>query len=100
MPAINLLPTTASDNCFCKQQGDRGWEVFSLVYHLQSPLSTIFTPQAMEAYLRLFNFLWRLKRWGGRRKKKTKDRPSFSDAIFMLNMMIILPRQARDKNKT
>ena len=71
---INLLPTTASDNCSC-QQGDRGWEVFSLVYHLQSPLSTIFTPQAMEAYLRLFNFLWRLKRCGGRRKKGKNKRP-------------------------
>lgn len=44
------------------RQGDRGWEVFSLLYHLQSPLSTIFTPHAMESYLRLFNFLWRLKR--------------------------------------
>ncbi|CAG8501787.1 10373_t:CDS:10 [Ambispora gerdemannii] len=42
--------------------GECGWDVFSLDYHVDSPINTIFTPQAMEEYLRLFNFLWRLKR--------------------------------------
>ncbi|GES99979.1 gamma-tubulin complex component 3 homolog [Rhizophagus clarus] len=42
--------------------GDLGWDVFSLDYHVDSPINTIFTPQEMQRYLKLFNFLWRLKR--------------------------------------
>ncbi|CAB4494657.1 unnamed protein product [Rhizophagus irregularis] len=42
--------------------GDIGWDVFSLDYHVDSPINTIFTPQEMQRYLKLFNFLWRLKR--------------------------------------
>ena len=39
-----------------------GWDVFTLEYTLTPPLTTIFTDQAMSKYLRVFNFLWRLKR--------------------------------------
>ncbi|KAG0233932.1 Gamma-tubulin complex component 3 [Actinomortierella wolfii] len=42
--------------------GDNGWDVFSLDYHVDSPINTILTPTAMHQYLRMFNFLWRLKR--------------------------------------
>ncbi|CAG9335595.1 unnamed protein product [Blepharisma stoltei] len=42
--------------------GDIGWDVFTLDYKVDPPLNTIFTPQAMEKYLRIFKFLWRLKR--------------------------------------
>ncbi|CAG8733732.1 5679_t:CDS:2, partial [Racocetra fulgida] len=42
--------------------GEAGWDVFSLDYHVDSPINTIFTPHAMQQYLQLFNFLWRLKR--------------------------------------
>ncbi|OZJ02435.1 hypothetical protein BZG36_04467 [Bifiguratus adelaidae] len=42
--------------------GETGWEVFTLDYHVDSPMNTIFTPSAMSQYLTLFNFLWRLKR--------------------------------------
>lgn len=42
--------------------GDCGWDVFILEYHVQAPLSTLFTPQAMQLYKKLFLFLWRLKR--------------------------------------
>lgn len=42
--------------------GDRGWDVFSLEYQTASPLSTVFTEGVMLRYLRIFNFLWRLKR--------------------------------------
>ncbi|EFJ34488.1 hypothetical protein SELMODRAFT_438859 [Selaginella moellendorffii] len=42
--------------------GDRGWDVFSLEYNARDPLTTIFTEQVMGSYLRIFNFLWRLKR--------------------------------------
>jgi gamma-tubulin complex component 3 len=39
-----------------------GWDVFSLNYVVQSPLTSLFTETAMKKYLRVFNFLWRLKR--------------------------------------
>ncbi|CAG8462995.1 6398_t:CDS:10 [Paraglomus occultum] len=42
--------------------GDVGWDVFSLDYHVDSPINTIFTPPAMILYTELFRFLWRLKR--------------------------------------
>ncbi|CAJ0632189.1 7153_t:CDS:10 [Entrophospora sp. SA101] len=41
--------------------GDVGWDVFSLDYYVDSPINTILTPSAMNQYLKLFNFLWRLK---------------------------------------
>lgn len=43
-------------------QGDTGWEVFSLDYRIEEPLNTVFNERAMLAYLRIFNFLWRVKR--------------------------------------
>ena len=42
--------------------GEYGWDVFSLNYIVQSPLTCVFTDVAMKKYLRVFNFLWRLKR--------------------------------------
>jgi hypothetical protein len=36
--------------------------VFTLDYHVDSPINTIFTPYSMQQYLKMFNFLWRLKR--------------------------------------
>ncbi|XP_076370838.1 gamma-tubulin complex component 3 homolog isoform X1 [Tachypleus tridentatus] len=42
--------------------GDTGWDVFSLDYHVDGPIGTVFTPQCINAYLRLFNTLWRSKR--------------------------------------
>ncbi|KAF2597216.1 hypothetical protein F2Q68_00007134 [Brassica cretica] len=42
--------------------GDRGWDVFSLEYEARAPLDTVFTDSALAKYLRVFNFLWKLKR--------------------------------------
>ncbi|UYV65767.1 TUBGCP3 [Cordylochernes scorpioides] len=42
--------------------GDTGWDVFSLDYHVDGPIGTVFTSQCMVSYLRLFNWLWRAKR--------------------------------------
>jgi len=42
--------------------GDTGWDVFSLHYHVDGPIRTVFSPEAMISYLRVFNFLWRAKR--------------------------------------
>lgn len=41
---------------------DKGWEVFSLDYHIDAPLSAVVHPKAMSAYRRVFRLLWRLKR--------------------------------------
>ncbi|KAK3405617.1 gamma-tubulin complex component 3 [Eucalyptus grandis] len=42
--------------------GDRGWDVFSLHYDPRVPLDTIFTESVMAKYLKIFNFLWKLRR--------------------------------------
>nr|XP_054771270.1 gamma-tubulin complex component 3 homolog [Lytechinus pictus]XP_054771271.1 gamma-tubulin complex component 3 homolog [Lytechinus pictus] len=42
--------------------GDTGWDVFSLDYHLDGPINTVFTDSCKILYLRVFNFLWRAKR--------------------------------------
>lgn len=44
------------------QKDDIGWDVFSLEYHVDAPINTVFSPAAMHQYLQAFNFLWRLKR--------------------------------------
>ncbi len=74
--------------------GESGWDVFSLEYVVTPPLTTLLTDEALSKYLRVFNFLWRLKRvehalnatWSGmkpsasgglapRRAHTTKDAP-------------------------
>jgi len=42
--------------------GECGWDVFSLEYVVTEPLTTLLTEEALSKYLRVFNFLWRLKR--------------------------------------
>ncbi|OVA20718.1 Spc97/Spc98 [Macleaya cordata] len=42
--------------------GDRGWDVFSLEYDARVPLNTVFSESVMARYLRIFNFLWKLRR--------------------------------------
>ncbi|CAM8969817.1 unnamed protein product [Rhodiola kirilowii] len=42
--------------------GDRGWDVFSLEYDARVPLDTVFTESVMARYLKIFNFLWKLRR--------------------------------------
>lgn len=44
--------------------GDKGWEIFMLEYRVHDliPLATVFAPDIMENYKKVFNFLWRIKR--------------------------------------
>ncbi|XP_068228205.1 gamma-tubulin complex component 3 homolog [Palaemon carinicauda] len=42
--------------------GDIGWDVFSLHYHVDGPIGTVFTADCMSQYLMLFNALWKDKR--------------------------------------
>jgi gamma-tubulin complex component 3 len=41
--------------------GENGWDIFSLDYKVQPPLNTIFKPQTMHIYHKIFHFLWKLK---------------------------------------
>ena len=42
--------------------GDVGWDVFTLIYRNDGPISTVVTDSAIKQYLKIFNFLWRAKR--------------------------------------
>eukprot|EP00698_Gefionella_okellyi_P013895 TRINITY_DN383_c1_g4_i1.p1 TRINITY_DN383_c1_g4~~TRINITY_DN383_c1_g4_i1.p1 ORF type:complete len:668 (+),score=92.52 TRINITY_DN383_c1_g4_i1:925-2928(+) len=42
--------------------GDSGWDVFSMDYHVDAPINSVLSTEAMQAYLLISNFLWRLKR--------------------------------------
>lgn len=42
--------------------GEIGWDVFTLEYRVDSPLDVVVTPWAAKQYLKVFNFLWRVKR--------------------------------------
>ena len=50
---VALMPHTSEET---------GWDAFSLAYKVAQPLDTVLTQEAMDKYLRIFNFLWRLKR--------------------------------------
>lgn len=43
-------------------RGTVGWEVFTLEYRLEKPVDVIISEQSARQYLKIFNFLWRLKR--------------------------------------
>ncbi|GAB5369110.1 hypothetical protein AAMO2058_001377500 [Amorphochlora amoebiformis] len=43
-------------------QRDSGWDVFSLDYHIDLPLNVVLNKNAIDRYLRVFSFLWRLRR--------------------------------------
>ncbi len=42
--------------------GGIGWDVFTLDYHVPAPLDFIINKQKQKEYLKIFNFLWKLKR--------------------------------------
>ncbi|WEW55170.1 Microtubule-nucleating Tub4p (gamma-tubulin) complex component [Emydomyces testavorans] len=42
--------------------GEIGWDCFTLEYKIDAPVDVIITPWASTQYLKLFNFLWRVKR--------------------------------------
>ena len=42
--------------------GEIGWDCFTLEYKIDAPVDVIITPWASTQYLKVFNFLWRVKR--------------------------------------
>lgn len=41
---------------------EKGWDVFTLEYKIDAPVDVIVTPFGSKQYLKVFNFLWRVKR--------------------------------------
>ena len=52
---VRLMEASASD---------KGWDVFSLEYVIDSPLDAIIDDSASVNYLRLFQYLWKIRRIG------------------------------------
>jgi gamma-tubulin complex component 3 len=46
---------------FEQSVGTRGWDIFSLHYDIEPPLSTIFETESMQYYYRFFNLIWKIK---------------------------------------
>uniref|UniRef100_A0A672PMP9 Gamma-tubulin complex component 3 homolog n=1 Tax=Sinocyclocheilus grahami TaxID=75366 RepID=A0A672PMP9_SINGR len=77
--------------------GDTGWHVFSLDYHVEGPIATVFTRECMSHYLRVFNFLWRAKRmeyiltdiWKGQmcNAKLLKSMPELSGVLHQCHVL-------------
>lgn len=77
--------------------GDTGWDVFSLDYHVDGPIATVFTRECMSHYLRVFNFLWRAKRmeytltdiWKGQmcNAKLLKTMPELSGVLHQCHIL-------------
>ncbi|XP_078259128.1 gamma-tubulin complex component 3 isoform X2 [Rhinoraja longicauda] len=77
--------------------GDTGWDVFSLDYHVDGPIATVFTRECMNNYLRVFNFLWRAKRmeyvltdiWKGQmcNAKLLKNIPELSGVLHQCHIL-------------
>ncbi|KAH3743783.1 gamma-tubulin complex, component 3 [Pelomyxa schiedti] len=55
---ISLPPPTSTTANALQQTG---WDAFSLDYHVDSPINTIFTTEVMQTYLKLFKLLWKIK---------------------------------------
>ncbi|KAJ6231339.1 hypothetical protein M0813_06068 [Anaeramoeba flamelloides] len=43
-------------------KGQTGWDIFTLGYKVSSPINTILTSKLMSNYMKVFKFLWKLKR--------------------------------------
>ena len=43
-------------------RGEIGWDVFTLEYKVDPPIDTVLNQDATEKYLKLFKYLWHIKR--------------------------------------
>ena len=64
---VNLIPSSSINTQFWTN-GDGediekdGWDIFSLGYETDAPLTAVIHPDVMEKYNRVFTLLFRLKR--------------------------------------
>ncbi|KAK5581279.1 hypothetical protein RB653_001310 [Dictyostelium firmibasis] len=45
-----------------ERPGNIGWDIFSLDYHVDTPLNTILSPNDILRYKKIFHFMWGIKR--------------------------------------
>lgn len=75
-----------------------GWDIFTMVYKMDGPISTIFTEEKVRDYMEIFRQLWRIKRveryllslWSKQMQssKRNADSPEFHRANIGLNQQI------------
>lgn len=75
-----------------------GWDIFSLVYKVDGPISTIFTEEKVRDYIEIFRQLWRTKRvehvltslWSSQMfySKKANALPLLSPAFHRANILL------------
>lgn len=75
-----------------------GWDIFSLVYKVDGPISTIFTEEKVRDYIEIFRQLWRTKRvehvltslWSSQMfySKKATALPLLSPAFHRANILL------------
>ncbi|KAL7645385.1 UNVERIFIED_CONTAM: hypothetical protein RMT77_003771 [Armadillidium vulgare] len=78
--------------------GETGWDVFSLDYHVDGPIGTVFTEDCMLQYLMLFNSLWKAKHmecilsatWKQQAatSKLCRDLPELGDALHCIQLLL------------
>lgn len=62
---VKLLPIDSQDSFWVGSSDDsqmEGWDIFSLSYAINAPLTAVVHPEAMNKYHLVFNLLFRLKR--------------------------------------
>lgn len=75
-----------------------GWDIFSLVYKVDGPISTIFTEEKIRDYIEIFRQLWRTKRvehvltsiWSNQMlySKLASSIPSVSSVLHTANILL------------
>jgi gamma-tubulin complex component 3 len=64
--------------------GDNGWDIFSLNYKVDPPISTILTHETIQGYLKVFNLLWKLKRVEHALNTSWVQQTSYRNELFSL----------------
>lgn len=61
-PSIPISTSHLDARMLGFSQGEIGWDVFTLEYRIDEPLTVVLTTGAMESYTKVFRHLWQIKR--------------------------------------
>mmetsp|Transcript_30957 Transcript_30957/g.81316 ORF Transcript_30957/g.81316 Transcript_30957/m.81316 type:complete len:201 (-) Transcript_30957:1257-1859(-) len=61
-----------------KRDGDDSWDVFTLDYRLPSPFKNFFPRKIMDNYVRVFSFIWTIRRTARSLSELWRNHPSLS----------------------
>ena len=65
-----------------RQHEDVGWDIFSLDYNLEAPLSAIIHSRARQKYRRIFHLLWKMKQIEWALNKSWKQANALNHALW------------------